>query len=283
VLATAEIVLDVAIFENVGIHLVSLYKEGDVEVGVNEGYLELVNFSDTDFSTKLGKMYLPFGKLETNLVNDTLALGLVSPFESLGFRESAALLSWSAGNMGLAGYVFNGDDDGDDKLDDWGVSFSFESDQLNLGLDYLSNVSDSAMISDALMDIHSIDPTDDLPSFAFRARVDLGNATLLIEHIQTDDLDEIGFLSSDSPSVSQIDLGYDLGNNWGIAGAYQVTDDGAVLGMPESRTTLGVATSVARGMVSISFEYWRDEDYEMSDGGTDKDLNGFVVQLAAEF
>ena len=62
-----------------------------------------------------------------------------------------------------------------------------------------------------------------------------------------------------------------------------MTDDGAVLGMPESRTTLGVATSVARGMVSISFEYWRDEDYEMSDGGTDKDLNGFVVQLAAEF
>ncbi len=106
VLATAEIVLDVAIFENVGIHLVSLYKEGDVEVGVNEGYLELVNFSDTDFSTKLGKMYLPFGQLETNLVNDTLALGLVSPFEPLGFRESAALLSWSAGNMGLAGYVF---------------------------------------------------------------------------------------------------------------------------------------------------------------------------------
>ena len=72
-------------------------------------------------------------------------------------------------------------------------------------------------------------------------------------------MDEIGFISSDSPSVSQIDLGYDLGNNWGIAGAYQVTDDGAVLGMPESRTTLGVATSAARGMVSISFEYWRDE------------------------
>jgi hypothetical protein len=32
------------------------------------------------------------------------------------------------------------------------------------------------MISDALMDTHSIDPTDDLPSFAFHARVDLGNA-----------------------------------------------------------------------------------------------------------
>ena len=96
-------------------------------------------------------------------------------------------------------------------------------------------------------------------------------------------MDEIGFISSDSPSVSQIDLGYDLGNNWGIAGAYQVTDDGAVLGMPESPLPWELPHRLLEEWSLSHLSTGATKDYEMSDGGTDKDLNGFVVQLAAEF
>jgi hypothetical protein len=111
----------------------------------------------------------------------------------------------------------------------------------------------------------------------------LGAATLLAEYIQIDDLDEIGYQVDDAPTFAQLDLGYDLGNGWSLALAYQLTDEGAVLGMPESRITAGVATSIYDGIVAVSLELWHDEDYDENDGGTDEDFNGVVIQIAAEF
>ncbi len=227
-------------------------------------------------------MYLPFGQLETNLVNDTLGLELVSPDQSIGFRETAALMSWSTGGFSLEGYVFNSDADENDSPGDFGLSLGYGKEGFNIGVDYLSNVADSAMVVAALGETEGVAPDGNLNAISINGMVQPGAVTLLAEHIQLDSLDEIGFLSDAAPSFSQIDLGYDLGNGWSLAAACQLTDEGAILGLPESRITASVATTVY-DVVAVSLELWHDEDYEVSDGGTGDGFNGVVLQVAAEF
>ncbi|MBP20043.1 MAG: hypothetical protein CMQ21_14265 [Gammaproteobacteria bacterium] len=283
ILATAQPGVDVALVDKVSLHFVSFYKEGDIDFDMHEGYIQLQNPGAEDINLKLGKMYLPFEQLETNLVNDTLGLELVSPDESIGFRERAALVSWSTGDLTLEGYVFNGNANEDDNLSDFGMSFGYGNEAFNIGVDYLSNVADSAMIVDALDENQGVVPEGDLNAISINGMAQLGAATLLAEYIQIDDLDEIGYQVDDAPTFAQLDLGYDLGNGWSLALAYQLTDEGAVLGMPESRITAGVATSIYDGIVAVSLELWHDEDYDENDGGTDEDFNGVVIQIAAEF
>jgi len=283
ILATAEFGFEMAIIEDVSINMVTLYKEGDIDLDMHQGYLQLDNIAGESLSINLGKMYLPFGQLETNLVNDTLALELVSTDQSLGFRESAIAFNWENGNMNLGGYLFNGDIDEQDQLNDWGLSFSYAFENINLGIDYLNNITDSAMIAEALLEHEGIIPNSSLTAMAIHANAEFGAITLLVEYVQTDDLDGIGFQSSNSPSVAQIDLGYDFGNGWAAGAAIQLTDDGAVLGLPETRFTAGVGTSFYHERVSLSFEFWHDEDYDSANGGSGEAINGLVMQVASEF
>ena len=214
ILATAQPGVDVALVDKVSLHFVSFYKEGDIDFDMHEGYIQLQNPGAEDINLKLGKMYLPFEQLETNLVNDTLGLELVSPDESIGFRERAALVSWSTGDLTLEGYVFNGNANEDDNLSDFGMSFGYGNEAFNIGVDYLSNVADSAMIVDALDENQGVVPEGDLNAISINGMAQLGAATLLAEYIQIDDLDEIGYQVDDAPTFAQLDLGYDLGNGW---------------------------------------------------------------------
>ncbi len=74
-----------------------------------------------------------------------------------------------------------------------------------------------------------------------------------------------------------------LGNGWSLAAACQITDEAAILGLPESRITAGVATTVYDDVAAVSRELWHDEDYEVSDGGSGDGFNGVILQIAAEF
>jgi len=281
ILATAQLGVNVALVDNVSLHFVSLYKQGDIDFDMHEGYIQLQNTGGEGINLKLGKIYLPFGQLKTNLVNDTLGLELVSPAESIGFRESAALMGWSADNLSIEGYAFNGDDD--DEMSGFGVSFGYGNEALDIGVDYLSNVAGSVMIGDALEESQGVAPNGDISAVSINGMAQWGAATLLAEYIQIDDLDKIGFLSDDAPSFSQLDLGYDLGNGWRLAAAYQLTDESAILSMPESRITAGVATSIFDDVVAVSLELWHDQDYCEGDGGSGEVFNGLVLQIASEF
>ncbi len=43
-----------------------------------------------------------------------------------------------------------------------------------------------------------------------------------------------------------------LGNGWSLAAACQITDEAAILGLPESRITVGVATTVYDDVAAVS-------------------------------
>ncbi len=283
VLATAKLGLEFKVVENVSINLVTLYKEGAVDFGIHEGFLLLDKIAGNDLSISLGKMYLPFGQFEKTLVADTLALELVSPDQSVGFRETAAMFTTSIGAIAVDGYTFNGDVDGKDEIGDWGVSFGYANDNFSFGVDYLNNVADSAMITEALWNIEGLTPYHSLSATSVNATITFATVTLIFEYVQTDSLDVIGFTSTDAPAISQIELGYNLGNNWTVAISYQSTDEAFELGMPESRVSTGFATTIYDDAIGVVVEYWHDGDYDVATGGTGEKFNGIVLQIVSEF
>ncbi|MCP4273008.1 MAG: LbtU family siderophore porin [Gammaproteobacteria bacterium] len=282
-LVTAQLGFEFVIADNISMNMVTLYKEGEVDFDIHEGFLQMVKLGGKEISLSIGKMYLPFGQLETNLVNDTLALEMVSPDQSIGFRETAIIFNWKTGKFNLKSYVFNGDVDAEDKLSDWGFSFNYKNKILTFATDYLNNIADSAMICNALMESQMITPEDNLSAVSINAAIELGDTTLLVEHIQSAKLNNIGFQTAAVPSVSQVDLGYDLDNGWNLAIAYQITNDAIELGIPKSRLTAGFSTNFFNEGLSLSTEYWHDRDYDVVNGGTGEKFNGFVIQLASEF
>jgi hypothetical protein len=66
-----------------------------------------------------------------------------------------------------------------------------------------------------------------------------------------------------------------------IALAYQGTDDMAG-NLPESRILASFGIGIFDG-TNLAFEYAHDEDYDLSDGGTDESADIFTAQLAYEF
>ena len=283
ILATAELGLEFEIVENVSINLAALYKEGAVDFAIHEGFLQVDKIAGNDLSISLGKMYLPFGQFKKTLAAETLALELVSPDQSIGFRETAARFTTSIGAITVDGYIFNGDIDGEDKLGDWGLSFDYANDHFSFGVDYLNNVANSAMITEALWNIEGRTPYHSLSATSVNATITFATATLIFEYVQTDSLDVIGFTSTDTPAISQIELGYDLGNNWTVALSYQSTDEAFELGMPESRISTGFATTIYDDAIGVVVEYWHDGDYDVATGGTGEKVNGIVLQIVNEF
>ncbi len=71
------------------------------------------------------------------------------------------------------------------------------------------------------------------------------------------------------------------GKDYTFGFALQESDE-AVGFVPESRLSLGGSTAVYEN-VSMAVEFWHDEDYRRSDGGTGKKSNNVVMQLAAQF
>lgn len=281
ILATAELGLEFKIVENVSINLAALYKEGAVDFAIHEGFLQLDKVAGNDLSISLGKMYLPFGQLEKTLVTDILALELISPEQSVGLRETAARFTTYLGAITVDGYIFSSDVNGKDELKDWGISFDYANDRFSFGIDYLNNVANSAVITESLWNIEGRTPFNNLFATSIHATIIFSTTTLIFEYVQTDSLDVIGFTSTDNPAISQIELGYDLGNNWTLALSYQSTDDAFKLGMPKSRISTGFATTIYDDAISVVVEYSHDDDYAAA-SGTGEKSNEIVLQIISK-
>ena len=285
VLATVQLGLDAALIENVSAHVVALYKQDEIDFSIHEGYFQFKNIADTQgLSAKLGRMYLPFGQLETNMVNDTLGMGLISPDQSVGFRQSAALIGWQTTNFGIDGYIFNGkgelNNNGKevDTLSDFGLSSTLGSEDMNIGVDSLNNVVRSFVIP-----VAEGTSTDKLAAVAVHGKALLGNVNILAEYIQLDKLSDAGYNNTDQPTAAQIDAGYDFGNGWAAGLAWQGTNEAQSLGFPETKITAGVSTTIYDEALNVGLELWRDNDYGRNDGGTDDTINGLTLQFAASF
>ena len=148
-LATAELGIDVDIAEHVAGSVLFLY-EDDESVAVDEAFIILDGKDALPLYLKAGKIYVPFGNFESNMISDPLTLELGET------RETAVEVGFEYGGFYGSVYAFNGDIDKDGEeshIDNYGacVGYALEQDvfSMDIGASWINNIADSGGYSDA--------------------------------------------------------------------------------------------------------------------------------------
>ncbi|MFC1749492.1 LbtU family siderophore porin [Pseudomonadota bacterium] len=291
-LATVELGFDSQINDRVSAHLLMLHEDDDTEpMEVDEGIISID--MGNGWAINAGRMYVPFGAYETNLVSDPLTLEIGET------REAAVQLAFEKNNFYGSVYAFNGDTietstatAGDDTIEHTGGSIGYlwetDSFSLDIGLDYISSIGDSDAISAALPDANTDSVPDSLSSYVggtvFHWIYSNDEINFIVEYLQSDTFQstELAFKGLGAqPSALNVEFAY--GFDWGTAAvALQSTDEALALGLPETRAIIGASIDIDE-QTTLGVEYLSDEDYSTADGGTGKDASTITVQLAVAF
>jgi outer membrane murein-binding lipoprotein Lpp len=286
-LATVELGIDVNLHKFVSGHLLFLWEEDDTEpVDIDEGYIYLGNTEFFPAYLQVGKLYVPFGNFESNMISDPLTLELGET------RESAALLGFESHGFYAAAYAFNGDIDeqGDDnEIKCYGLNggYAFAKDDFNLdvGAGWINNIADSENLKDLLPS----EIEDYVAGWTAHAIVNWKGFSLIGEYLAaTDDFEngEMDWKSGGAePEAWNLEAAYSFdvaGHETVFALAWQGTDEALALELPEDRYMGCLSVGLIDGL-TFSLEYAHDEDYSKSDGGTGDNADTVTTQLSLEF
>ncbi|SFM39257.1 porin [Ectothiorhodospira mobilis] len=289
-LATFELALEARLNEWVSTRGVLLYEdEGpDSEVEVDEAVLSMVFPGGSGAYMDAGRQYVPFGRFDTGLVSDPLALELAET------RETAAVLGWSGERVYGSVWAFAGDtrDELSNGGANAGVLLPLGGGGLDLGVGYLTSLGDSDSLQD--LQAENLGPVDladtsRVGAYNVYATARLGDLTLAGEYVAADEAFESRQLAFDGqgaePAAWGLEVGYrleDLARPVTLSAAVQGSDEARALDLPETRYLAGVSVELM-DRLGLAFEYAHDEDYDRADGGTGDSGQSAVVQLAAEF
>jgi hypothetical protein len=288
-LSTVELGLDAEITEWVNAHLLLLWEEDDTEpVDLDEGTITLGNLEKFPLYLTAGKMYVPFGSFESNMISDPLTLELGET------RESAALVGFEASGFYGSLYAFNSDINetgDDDEIKSFGADagYGLENDtmSLDLGVGWINNLASSDSLTDYFGPGVEI---QDYPA-GFTAHLTLGYGPFMLigEYLGALDAFQASELvfngTGAEPNAWNIEAAYtrDIkGKETTFAVGYQKTDEALALELPEERILGCIGVGIWEN-TSLALEYLHDEDYSVADGGTGNDANATTVQLAVEF
>jgi len=308
-LATVELGIDAQIADWVSGQIVLLWEEDYTEpVDLDVGTITLGNTEMFPVYLTAGKMYVPFGNFESNMIQDPLTLEIGET------RESAVQVGFEHSGFYGSVYTFNGDidEDGEDnEVRCFGANagYAFENDNLSLdiGAGWINNLIDSDGLGDGFQEMIDAYPgtiwalKDYVDGFAVHAIINFGPATLIGEYIgAADDIewnvsDDAGGVNmailglnpvekTGKPEAWNLELAYTVEimskeTTFGVG--YQGTDDlgGA---MPEDRYMASIGVGITKN-TSLTLEYLHDEDYNKNEGGTGDDADMVSVQLAIKF
>ena len=283
IVATAAVGIDAKINNRVSATVGLLYEEDDAAFdgaafGLDEAYATLqVNKMS---AVSAGRMYVPFGTFDSNMVSDpqTLELGETA--------ETALLLGMASGNITGSVYTFNGDVDedselakGDDAALSFGASLGFANDNLSMGASYISNIAETGSLEGVGTNVKSAVAGMGL-SFGYT----MGNFSVIAEHVaalESFAASDLGGATAneEQPRATNVEVAMALKNGATIAAAYQVTSETAFLGLPKYVTSVAV-TFEAMKDVGLGFEYATMEDFEANGSET---ATAFTAKLAVEF
>jgi len=281
-LATVELGFDARANKWASGHVLVLYEEGgDDKVLIDEAYITLGNTEEFPLYLTAGRMYVPFGKFETNMISDPLTLEIAET------QETALQVGFAAQGAYGSIFAFNGDTNeggGDSQIEQFGANLGYLLEQdtfsLDFGVSYMNSMGDSDGLSEMLEEENLLD-ADYVDGLGVYAIATIGPVSLIGEYITAlDDFDG----SDSQPMAFNFEAGYSFvlaGKESTFGVAYQGTDDLADF-LPESRilTTMSVTVFPA---TTLSIEYAHDEDYDENEGGTGESADRVTGQLAYEF
>lgn len=240
--ATVELGVDHQVSDHVDGHILFLYEDG-TDIVVDEASVNIHPNDSTDII--LGRQYAPFGSYETHMASDPL------PLEIGETNMDAALISKAfTDKLSGTAYAFKGTGS---KVNDGGVSLDYSSEHFNAGIGYISDAAES---NRSAVNVY--------------ANGTAGRANLIAEHVQLEAIAGV------KPTATQLEVGFDLGNDKVVAFSAQHTDEAQALGL--AKQTYGVAYSMPIYQnTQLTAEYMNSEDY------TGADSDAVALLLAYEF
>lgn len=206
-----------------------LYEDADDDnLNVDEAFITIANSEATPFYLSAGRLYVPFGGYETNMISDPVTLTLGET------REEVAQAGFELDN-GFYGsaYVFNGDaekakgdyrETDDNVIDNYGlnIGYAIENDDfsLDVGMGYINNIATSDTLQDQV-DGNGLCSGDDcvkdyVGGMSFYAVADIGDFNLIGEYVSAMDDFEAG-------EISRVNGDKLKPAAWNIEGAYNFT------------------------------------------------------------
>ena len=286
VVATAAVGLDAKINDRVSATMAFLYEGDDAAFdgttfGLDEGYVTLRMNQTT--SLIAGRVYVPFGNFESNMVSDpqTLELGETS--------ETVLMVSEDSGRISGSIYTFNGDVDedaeitkGDDAALSFGANIAIATDSVSLGASYISNIAETGALEALGGNVESA-----VAGMGVSFGYSMGNFSLIAEHVAAMDsfaVTDLGGATAneETPSATNVEIAFGLQSGATLAAAYQTTSETLFLGMPETVTSVAYSSELMPG-VGMGIEYAVADDYEIVDGGSGESATTVTIQLAVEF
>ena len=286
-LATVELGFDVNLQKYVSAHILFLWEEDDTEpVDVDEGYIYLGNTEFFPVYFQVGKLYVPFGNFESNMISDPLTLELGET------RESAAVLGFESHGFYGAAYAFNGDvdekgDDNEVKCYGFNGGYAFEKDDfsLDVGAGWINSIA----ASDNLADMLPGEIEDYVAGWTAHAIVAWKGFQIVGEYLAATDDFEAGEMAwkngGAEPEAWNLEAAYSFavkGHETIFSLAWQGTDEALALELPEDRYMGCLSVGIIEGL-TFSLEYAHDEDYSKGDGGTGDNADTVTTQLSLEF
>lgn len=208
VLDTFELVIEASANEWVSGSLLFLYEDDDNDhLNVDEAFITIANQEVTPFYLTAGRLYVPFGHFETNMISDPVTLTLAET------REDVVQLGFETDGFYGSAYLFNGDVDeaktaysaaDDNQIDNYGLNFGYamESDNfsLDVGAGYINNIATSETLTEA------VDETalcggdacvkDYIGGMSLHAIANVGQFYLIAEYVSALDEFEAGEIST---------------------------------------------------------------------------------------
>ncbi|MCP3850794.1 MAG: porin [Gammaproteobacteria bacterium] len=245
VLDTLELGIEASAGEWVTGNILFLYEDTDDDnFQVDEAYITFANPGVTPFYAAAGRLYVPFGNFESNMISDPATLTLAETREDVvqvGFETEG-------GFYGSA-YLFNGDADeskdntyrstDNNHIDNYGLNFGYvmENDDfgLDVGVGYINNIGTSNTLQDTIggNGFCAGDGCikDYIGGISLHAIATIGRFNLIGEYVSALDefeAGELGVADELKPKAWNIEGAYNFeiaGKETVVALGYQKTDD----------------------------------------------------------
>ncbi len=256
-------------------------EDGEEGVFVDEGGITLGNLEALHYQITAGKLYVPFGVFETNMISDPLTLELGE------VREGAVTIDLSGAGFHGSIFAFNSDvtktGKADDMVDSWGLSlgYQFAGDSFSADIiaGYISNLNASGGFSETL------DTVEDYTAGATGSIiVGIADFSFVGEYLAALDDDYLAD-SNDQPATWNVEVSYRFMVNdhaASVALGYQGTREAAFLGLPEERWLVSANYEITTEL-SIAVELSQDDDYAINKGGSGETAESVLCQLALAF
>lgn len=286
VLATAAVGLEALLNEWIRAEISALYEENDTPLEIDTASV-MLGTAEGLWSLRAGQFYVPFGVYETAMVSDPLTLELGET------RETAISADIGQGGFSAGVYAFNGDLESENRINGLGATAGYAGTigaaGVGLSAGYMNSLGESDGLEETVAAATGGGDSDKVGAWTAGAAIGIGDVLLIGEYLAAThafDATEIAYNGAGAqPSAWNVEAsyGFDLVGRPASAGiSYQGTGEAVALGLPESRILAALSVEIFP-YTSLGFEYARDEDYGVADGGTGKSAGTFLTQLAVEF